>query len=195
MIIKVIVIEQQKVIFLWHTWHLAVFQGRISGFMTKALRTTQACWDSFSYSSADLVLHTHAHLNTGWRAEAKFYLLRLGRLERHAHYAVWDILYHRLTFIMLNLPQTPFPQTCAANAKQPPPFNCQRHVCRQRLMGMECCVTVLPCIKKTCSWKVQDKWCLPSDTLTTCQNDSLLMGSRTRCVCWSVPLPGVPACK
>lgn len=32
-----------KVIFLWHTLHLAVFQGRISEFMTKALRTTQAC--------------------------------------------------------------------------------------------------------------------------------------------------------
>lgn len=110
-----------KVIFLWHILHLAVFQGRISKFMTKALRTTRACWDSFSYSSADLMARTHTHLNTKRRAEAKLYLQKCGRLERQAHYAVRDILYHRLTFIMLNLPQTPRRPTCAANAKQLPP--------------------------------------------------------------------------
>lgn len=75
-------------------------------------------------------------------------------LERQAHYAVRDILYHRLTFIMLNLPQT-LPNLCKCKAA-PPPLSSNSHVCRQRLLGVEHCVTVMPCIKKTCSWKVQD---------------------------------------
>lgn len=164
--------------FLWHTLHLAVFQGRISEFMTKALTTTWACWDSFSYSSADLMARTHTHLNTEWEVEAKLYLQRRGRLERQAHYAVRDILYHWLTFIMLNLPQTPVTQpVLQMQSSLPPAIHCHSHVYRQRLMGVEHSVTVLPCIKKPCSWKVQDKWCLPSDTLTTCQSDSLLFRS------------------
>lgn len=69
------------------------------------------------------MVRTHAHLNTEGTAEAKLYLQRCGRVERQAHYAVRDILYHRLTFIMLNLPQTPRRLTCAANAKQPSPLH------------------------------------------------------------------------
>lgn len=134
------------------------------------------------------MVRTHKHLNTELRAEAKLYMHRCGRLARRAHYAVWDVLYHRLTFIMLNLPQTPRWPTCAANAKQPHPFHCQNHVCRQRLMGVEHYVTVSPCIEWTCSWKVQNEWCLPSNTLTTCQVDLLLRGPCRKC--WSVPLPG-----
>lgn len=130
-----------KVIFLWHILKLAVFQGRISECMTKAFRTRQAGWDSFSYSSADLMARTHTHMNTERRAEAKLYLQRCGRLERQAHYAVRDILYHWLTFIMLNLPQTPQP---VLHMQSSPP--CHSHICRQRLMGVEHCVTVLPCI-------------------------------------------------
>ena len=135
---------------------------------------------------------TRTLLNTERGAEAKLYLQRCGSLERQAHYAVRDILYHRLTFIMLNLPQTTSsPQPAPQNAKQHPPpslspCHCHSHICRQRLMGMEHCVTVLPCIKKTRSWKVQDKWCLPGDTLTTCQSDSPLLRSGSRELCWSV---------
>lgn len=158
--------------------------------MTKTLRTTGACY-SFSYPSADLMVRTHAHLNTEGTAEAKLYLQRCGRVERQAHYAVRDILYHRLTFIMLNLPQTPRRPNlrCKCKAALPPaPLHCHSHISRQRLMGMEHCVTALPCIKKTCSWKVQDKWCLPSDTLTTCQSDSPLLRSGSWVLC------GAPWC-
>lgn len=154
--------------------------------MTKALGTTRARRDSSGYSSADLMARARTHLNTERRAEAKLYLPRCGRLERQAHYAVRDILYHRLTFIMLNLPQTPRrPPTCAAKCKAAPhppsqlPHSPHRHshICRQRLMGVERRVTVLPCIEETCSWKVQDERCLPGDALTTCRCDSPPLGS------------------
>lgn len=75
---------------------------------------------------------------------------------------------------------------CKCKAALPPaPLHCHSHISRQRLMGMEHCVTALPCIKKTCSWKVQDKWCLPSDTLTTCQSDSPLLRSGSWVLCWA----------
>lgn len=167
--------------------------------MTKAVRTTRACWHCFSRSSADLMARTHTHLNTERRAQAKLYLQGCGRLERQAHYAVQDILYHRLTFIMLNLPQTPRRPTCAANAKRLPAFHCQSHVCRQRLMGVERRVTALPCIKETCCRKVQEKRCLHRDALTTCHRDPPPPppppGSGRGEICWSVPLPGVHTCK
>ncbi len=138
---------------------------------------------------------TLAHLNTERRAEAKLYLQRCGGLERQAHYAVRDILYHWLTFIMLNLPQTP---TCAVNAKQPPTtatFHRHSRIRRQRLMGTERRVNASPCIKKTCSWKVQDKWCLPSDTFTACHSDSAALRSGGGELRGSVPLPGAEARK
>lgn len=49
-------------------------------------------------------------------------------------------------------------------------------------MGMERCVTALPCIQETCSWKVQDARCLLSDGLTTCHSDSPLLRSG----CWAL---------
>lgn len=60
-----------------------------------------------------------AHLNTQQGVEAKLDLQHRTRLQKQAHYAVQDKLYHQLTFIMLNLPQTMCRPTRARNAKQP----------------------------------------------------------------------------
>lgn len=64
---------------------------------------------------------------------------------------------------------------CKAASPHPPPHSC---VCRQGLMGTEHHVIVMPCIKKTCSRKVQNKWCLPSNNSTTCQSDLQLLKVR-----------------
>lgn len=122
-------------------------------------------------------MHAHTHVKTELKAKAELYLQRCGKQEWQAHYAVGDILYHWLTFIMLNLPQTPSQPACATNAKQPLLVHHHSHVYRQRLMGKEQCAFVQPCIERTSSWRVQEEECLPSDTFTTRQGDLLLLRS------------------
>lgn len=144
-------------------------------------------------SGAHLMVRTRAHLNTEQMAEANLYLQRCGRLERQAHYAVWDVLFHRLTFIMLNLPRSPRRAKLHKCKFSPLPAlpHCNNHFSRWGLMGMERSVTVLPCIRETCSWKVQDSQCLLSDGLTTCHSDSPLLKSGCCALCWGPLWEGV----
>lgn len=153
--------------------------------MTKTL-TTGGC-HSANDSGTHLMMLTHAH----WNAEqmVKLYLQRCGQLERQAHYAVWDILYHRLTFIMLNLPQRPHRANLCRNCKaalRPLPSlqHCNSHISQWGLMGMERCVTLLPCIQETWSYKVQEERCLLSNDLTTCHCDSPPLRSGCWSLCW-----------
>lgn len=138
---------------------------------------------------------TRVHLNTEQMAEANLYLQRCGQLERQAHYAVWDVMYHRLTFIMLNLPRSPrhaklhkFKVAFSPLSARP---QCNSHISRWGLMEMERSVTVLPCIQETCSWKVQDARCLLSDGLKTCHSDSPLLRSGCWALCWGPWWEGV----
>lgn len=141
------------------------------------------------------MVRTHAHLNTEQMAEANLYLQRCGRLERQAHYAVWNVLYHRLTFIMLNLPRSSrrakLHKCKVAFSPLPVPPHCHSHISRWGLMGIELSVTVLPCIQETCSWKVQDLRCLLSDGLTTCHSDSPLLRSGCWALCWGPGWEGI----
>lgn len=147
-----------------HILLFAVFQGRISEFMTRALRNKQVCVDPLLLFKSGVNGACTYTLEYRMKGERRTHRRGVcARLERQAHYAVQDILYHQLTFIMLNLPQARRRPTCAANAKQPS-STVPDVFCGQRLMGAERCVTASPCIKRTCSWKVQDSWCLPGDT-------------------------------
>lgn len=177
----------------------AELYGTISKFLTKPLKTT-GMYLSMNSSGARLMVRTCAHLNTEWMAEAKLYLQRCGYLERQAHYAVWDVLYHRLTFIMLNLPRSPRRASLRCKCKAalhtptpspPHPTHHNSHISRWGLIGMKPRVTILQCIQETCSWKVQDKRCLLSDNLTTCHSDSPLLRSGCWALCWGPRWEGV----
>lgn len=142
-------------------------------------------------SGAHLMMLTRAHWNT--EQMVRLYLQRCGQLERQAHYAVWDVQYHWLTFIMVNLPQGANLCCNCKAALHPLPSlqHCNSHISRWRLMGMECCVTLLPCIQETSSWKVQEERCLPSNDLTTCHCDSPLLRSGCWSLCWGPWWEGV----
>lgn len=88
---------------------------------------------------------THAHLNT--EQMAKFYLQSCVQLERQAHYAVWNILYHRLTFILFTLHRSPCRGNWCHNCKAAPPSPPNSHISTRGLMGMDHSVTLLPCIQ------------------------------------------------
>lgn len=88
---------------------------------------------------------------------------------------------------MLNLPQRPQRANLCRNCKAalrplPSSQHCNSHISRWGLMGMERCVTLLPCIQETWSYKVQEERCLLSNGLTTCHCDSPPL----RSICWSL---------
>lgn len=184
-LIKVVAIEHKKhFLFIWHTLQLAAFQGTISEFLTKALAET--C------SALRFLQLFKCRFNGAYTYTLEY---RMKGRSQSLFAEVWKTSEtsslcssgHTVSLINIHHAQSTSNSSspslcckCKATPSPPPPIHCHSYVYRQRLMGAEHCVTVLPCIEKTYSWKVQDKRCLPSDTLTTCHNDLLLFRSGSR---------------
>lgn len=116
------IIRTQKVIFLLA--HRSIWQYFKAGFKIygwkKEKETLQrrGARSSSSHTSELLIARTHTQEQLHPKLFFFFPLRTCGRVERQAHYAAWDGLYHRLAFITLDLPQTP--ATCTAKIQSRP---------------------------------------------------------------------------